>query len=252
MNGKEQHQKLRELMHIQYAPNAFKHLDTDAELYEIEGVEILDDSVCMYCQIPYYVKADEKVVGLSSKNTLVDRCKRTHGLMDVTEEGMIEESHQMATTWMPSVEEAMKQQGDYPRIPTGEALVVGPLDKVTFTPDVILVYGNPAQLMYLMCGIQKIKYERFDFHFIGEGSCADSLAQCYVTKKPALTIPCYGERCSGTLSDEEMVIALTPEYLDRAIEGMEALKRIGFQYPFPRFKGSDDQRKMIEALYELG
>lgn len=251
MNCKEQYEKLRELIHIQYAPNAYKRLETDEELYAIEGVEILDDFACMYCQIPYFVKADGKIVGLSSKNRLVDRCKRTHGLMEVTEEGMLQESQEMSNTWMPSVEEAMKQQACYPRIPTGQALVVGPLNKVTYEPDVILVYGNPAQLMYLMCGIQKIKYELFEFTFIGEGSCTDSLAKCYVTKKPALSIPCFGERASGTLSDEELIIGLTPEYLDRAIEGMEVLKSIGFQYPFERHKGSADQRKMIEELYAL-
>lgn len=42
-----------------------------------------------------------------------------------------------------------------------------------FEPDVILVYGNPSQLMMLMCGLQKVKYQRFEFHFIGEGACAE-------------------------------------------------------------------------------
>jgi len=71
--------------------------------------------------------------------------------------------------------------------------------------------------------LRKNQDERFQFFFIGEGACADSPAQCYVTGKPALAIPCFGERRFGEVLDEEMVLALPPPMVELAIEGMRRL-----------------------------
>ena len=125
----------------------------------------------------------------------------------------------------------MVQQGDYYRIPPGGAVVLAPLAREKFEPEVVLVYGNPAQVMMIMSGLQKDKYERFWFSFIGEGACSDSLAQCYVTGKPAVSIPCYGERSMGSVSDDEIIIALPLGELDRAVSGLKELHKIEFRYP---------------------
>ena len=79
---------------------------------------------------------------------------------------------------------AKKQMAVYPLVPPGEALVLTPLVSGKFDSDVILIYGNPAQLMLLMNGLQFKDYERLQFFFIGEGSCAGGLAQRYAGGKP--------------------------------------------------------------------
>ena len=79
--------------------------------------------------------------------------------------------------------------------------MLAPLASGKFDPDVILIYGNPTQLMLLMNGLQFKDYERFQFFFIGEGACADGLAQCYTSGKPALAIPCFGERRFGGVDE---------------------------------------------------
>ncbi|MCJ7655700.1 MAG: DUF169 domain-containing protein [Dehalococcoidia bacterium] len=57
-----------------------------------------------------------------------------------------------------------------------------------------------------MNGLQFKDYERFQFFFIGEGACADGLAQCYTSGNPALAIPCMGERAFGTVTEDELVL----------------------------------------------
>jgi len=94
--------------------------------------------------------------------------------------------------------------------------------------------------MMILCGMQKEKYERFQFFFIGEGACADSLAQCYTSGKPALAIPCYGERAMGQVADDEIVIALPPGEMGRALSGMKKLAKIGFRYPIAFIGGLAD------------
>jgi uncharacterized protein (DUF169 family) len=162
---------------------------------------------------------------------------------------MADESARLSTTWFATPEEAMKQQAVYPRIPKGAAIVLAPLASGKFEPDVVLIYGTPAQLMMIICGIQKIKFERFQFFFIGEGACADSLAECYVSGKPSLAIPCFGERRFGEVLDEELVLALPPETVGVAMEGMQKLSDVGLRLPIPFYGAEYDPTAALALAY---
>lgn len=227
---------------------AYKRLEKSEELDEIPGVHRLN-SLSTFCQLPTMVRVNEWTVGATKADAregrLLDRCSRIHGLRTASEKSMASEAESLATTWMSSVEDARKQQDDYARIPAGEAIVLAPLAFDVFDPDVILIYGNPAQIMMVMCGLQKEKYEPFEFFFIGEGACSNSLAQCYTSGKPSLAIPCYGERSFGQVADDELVIALPPRELERALTGMEKLYRVGLRYPI-RCRGAESD--MTEAI----
>jgi uncharacterized protein (DUF169 family) len=162
---------------------------------------------------------------------------------------MQNEAAMLSTTWFASPEEALKQQQETPRVPVGEAIVVAPLGKEKFEPEVVSIYANPAQVMMILCGLQKEKYERFQFFFIGEGACADSLAQCYASGKPAVAIPCYGERTMGQVADDEIVVALPPGELGLAVSGMKKLAKIGFKYPIPFIGGLTDPTPILAQFY---
>jgi uncharacterized protein (DUF169 family) len=239
---------LKERLCLSSEPIGFKRLERANELEKIDGVMRWKQS-CVFCQIPYMARVGGMTVGLTSEDKVGDRCKRIHGLQPTGEKEKLQEAKLLSRTWMPSVDEGLKQQEDYPRVPPGEAIVVGPLVKENFEPDVVLIYGNPAQIMMLMCGLQKIKYERFQFHFIGEGACVDSIGQCYTTGKPALAIPCYGERAMGQVKDDEIVIALPPSEIDRAIQGLEKLAKIGFKYPISHIGAYVDPSPLLANFY---
>ena len=55
------------------------------------------------------------------------------------------------------------------------------------------------------------------------------------TREPSLSIPCFAERRYGGVLDDEMLMALPPDYLAKAITGMEALAKNGLRYPFPQY-----------------
>jgi dephospho-CoA kinase len=69
------------------------------------------------------------------------------------------------------------------------------------------------------------------FFCVGESSCSDAIARCYLTGKPSLTIPCYGERRYGHAQDEDLVMALPADLVEKALRGMETLYRRGIRYP---------------------
>ena len=220
----------RKYLALRTEPVAFKRLEKAAELDEIKGLTRVEKTHT-FCQLPFMVRTMGMTLGVTSDGKVLDRCKRLHALLPTTEEAMQKEANMLSKTWFASPEDAMEQQRDYPLMPAGEAIVLAPLARTAFEPESISIFGNPAQIMLIMCGLQKVKYEKFDFSFIGEGACTDSIARCVVTGKPSLAIPCYGERTLGQVADDEIVLALPPGEIDRAIEGLRRLKKVGFIYP---------------------
>jgi uncharacterized protein (DUF169 family) len=227
---------------------AYRRLEKAEELDKIKNVVRLD-RFFTFCQVPFIVRVNGVTLGITKEDKIQDRCSRLFGLRAATEKSMNAEAAMLSTTWFRSPEEALVQQGDYYRIPVGGAIVMAPLTKQKFEPEVLLFYGNPAQIMMVMCGLQKVKYERFSFSFIGEGACSDSLAQCYITGRPSVSIPCYGERSMGGVSDDEIAIALPAGELERTVSGLKELAKIGFKYPINFTGPLLDPTPLLTGIY---
>ena len=240
-------QEMERLLRLKTSPVAYKRLEKVEELEKIPDVMRLNRKAS-FCQAPALARMGGMTVGLTRDN-LGERCARICGLAATTEKEVSWEANAFANGWFANVEEARKQMAEYPLVPPGEAVVLAPLASGKFYPDVILIYGNPAQMMLLMNGLQFKDYERFQFFFIGEGSCADGLAQCYTTGKPALAIPCMGERAFGAVTEDEMVMALPPGMMAKAVEGLKALKSRGIGYPIMYLGPLCDPSPVLMQIY---
>jgi uncharacterized protein (DUF169 family) len=240
--------QLEDILRFKTRVISYKRLESEEELNEIEGISRIKHPFT-FCQVPFMARCVGLTIGITKNDSMLGRCMRISGLKTATERSMKAEAEELATTWLGSPEDGLCQQKDYPRIPSGGAIIVSPLTDEKFNPDVVLVYGNPAQIMMLMCGLQKEKYERFEFSFIGEGACANSLAQCYVSGKPAAAIPCYGERIFGQVADDEIAIALPPGDVERAISGLKKLAEVGLKYPVRFIGGDADITATLTELY---
>lgn len=227
---------------------AYRRLEKADDLGAIKNV-VKIDRFFTFCQVPFMVRVNGITVGITREDKIQDRCSRLFGLKQATEKSMNAEAAMLSRTWFQTPEEAFQQQNDYYRIPVAGTIVLAPLVKQKFEPEAILVYGNPAQIMMVLCGLQKVKYERFSFSFIGEGACTDSLAQCYITGKPAVSVPCYGERSMGGVSDDEMAIALPAGELERATSGLRQLAKIGFKYPINSIGPWLDPTPLLSGIY---
>ena len=49
--------------------------------------------------------------------------------------------------------------------------------------------------------------------------------------------------------DDEMLMALPPEHITKAIDGMTALAKNGFRYPFPQYGVQQDVRAGMAVSY---
>jgi uncharacterized protein (DUF169 family) len=231
--------EMERLIRLRTFPVAYKKLENADHLSKITKVQRLD-RFFTFCQLVALVRTRGYTLGATVEDDIFPRCARIHGLANTTEESIAEEIIPLSTTWFATPEEASKQFAAYPRIPPGKAIILAPLASGKFEPDVVLIYGTPGQLMLMLNGLQWKDYERFQFFFIGEGACADSLAQCYISGKPSLAIPCFGERRFGEVLDEELVLALPPAMIEKAIEGMQKLSASGIRYPIPVYGAECD------------
>jgi len=235
------------LLRLKTSPVAYKKLKKLADLDGIPEVMRLDRRAS-FCQVPAMVRCMGLTIA-ATRDNFGERCARLNGLAPTTQKQLAWEAKAFATTWFANVKEARKQMAAYPLIPPGEVVVLAPLAAGKFYPDVILIYANPAQMMLLMNGLQFKDYERFQFFFIGEGSCADGLAQCYTSGKPALAIPCMGERAFGAVTEDELAMALPPRLVAKAVQGLKALKSRGIGYPIAYLGPLCDPSPVLTQIY---
>ena len=134
-----------------------------------------------------------------------------------------------------------------------EAMVVSPLASGRLNPpDICLVYATPGQMIILINGLQWSGYKKFDWSVVGETACADSWGRALSTGEPSLSLPCYAERRYGGVPDEEMLMALSPAHLAKAITGMKALARNGLRYPIAPYGIQSDVRAGMSVSYAKG
>ena len=136
-----------------------------------------------------------------------------------------------------------------------EALLLSPLAKSPDTPDTILLYGNPAQMMRLAQAYSYVAGERVPGHFGGKVECDEYLIAPFKTGKPRVAIPGMGDRIFSMTQDDEMVFALPGQALETLLQGLkEAGNKIGARYPVTFYQGFQPEfPKYHQALgKELG
>lgn len=159
----------------------------------------------------------------------------------------------MTGVWFENQAAAHAHQQQMPRVPHGRyhALVASPLRAARLDPpDIVLFYATPGQMILFINGLQWKSYRRYDFSITGESACADSWGRALTRREPSLSIPCFAERRYGGVLDEEMLMATPPEHLQKAIDGMRALAKNGFRYPFPQYGVQQDVRAGMAVSYK--
>jgi uncharacterized protein (DUF169 family) len=190
-------------------------------------------------------------VGVTSEDLVGAQCRAVVGLGNAKDAAWQSGRH-MVNVWFASGDDASAHQAAMDCVPDGryEALAVSPLASGRLgTPDIALFYATPGAMMYFINGLQWSGYKRFEWGVVGESACADSWGRALKTREPSLSIPCFAERRYGGVLDDEMLMALPPEYLPNAIAGMEALAKNGFRYPFPQYGIQQDVRDGMARSY---
>jgi uncharacterized protein (DUF169 family) len=122
-----------------------------------------------------------------------------------------------------------------PKLDPGEVggVVVGPLSRIDFVPETVLVYGNPAQVLRLVNASLYEKGGSMKAECTGRGDCADIVIRSRKTGEPQLVLPCYGDRIFGMTADDEMAFTFPFASADAVVKGLEGTHAGGVRYPIP-------------------
>ena len=190
-------------------------------------------------------------IGITAEDLVGAQCRAVVGLGSAKDAEWRSGKH-MVGVWYSTEADASAHQAAMECVPDGRfaALALSPLASGRLDPpDIALFYATPGAMIYFINGLQWAGYKRFDWSIVGESACADSWGRALKTRTPSLSIPCFAERRYGGVLDDEMLMALPPDYLPKAIAGMEALAKNGLRYPFPQYGIQQDVRAGMAVSY---
>ncbi|MFH1137378.1 MAG: dephospho-CoA kinase [Pseudomonadota bacterium] len=222
--------RIETLTRIKSFPVALKLLEKKEELDRIPFLRRPPYKATM-CQLITQVRTFDWTVGADAGDFIGPLCPSIIGLADTPP--AMKDGTFRSIVWVRTKADGKKFEESIPRLPLGkyEALAMAPLVYNPFEPDIVLIYANPAQIMLFINALQFDDYEVMNFFCVGESSCSDAIARCLLTGKPSVAIPCYGERRYGHAQDDDLVLALPPDKVEKALSGLEALYRRGIRYP---------------------
>ncbi len=116
-----------------------------------------------------------------------------------------------------------------PKMPVGKvkSLVFAPLERAPFEPDVVLVYGLPAQIVRLVQGALFEKGGAIESTFTGRCACASSIVVPYLTGECKVVLQGGGERVFGACGDEELCFAIPAAKMGEVARGLEGTHKQG-------------------------
>ena len=189
-------------------------------------------------------------VGITGDDLVGAQCRAVIGLGPQDEKWLAGQNY--VGVWHGTAEDARKRQQALDVVPFGkyQAMAVSPLASGRLNPpDICLVYATPGQMIILINGLQYTGYRKFEWGVVGETACADSWGRALKTGEPSLSLPCFAERRYGGVPDEEMLMALQPAHLVKAIVGMKHLAKNGLRYPIAPYGIQSDVRAGMGVSY---
>lgn len=148
---------------------------------------------------------------------------------------------------------ARKEVSSMSRFENGEieAIVLAPLARASFDPDVVVIYCNPAQVMRLVQAWSYMTGERVPGHSGGKVECDEYLIAPFKTQSARVVIPGNGERIFAGTQDDEVVFSFPAQSLAGLTDALkEAGQAVGVRYPVTPFQNF--QPDFPRAHKELG
>ncbi|HTL26032.1 MAG TPA: DUF169 domain-containing protein [Burkholderiales bacterium] len=241
---------LERLLKLRSIPFGMKLFEAKADMEAIPKIRRPKGSVHTLDQVVAQAARLGWTVGITAEDLVGDQCRSVIGLGGQDEKWY--SGQHMKGVWFATLEDAGRHQAAMNVVPRGkyQALAVAPLASGRLDPpDIALFYATPGAMIYFINGLQWSGYKRFDWSVVGESACADSWGRALATREASLSIPCFAERRYGGVLDDEMLMALPPEDIAKAIAGMEALAKNGFRYPFPQYGIQQDVRAGMAISY---
>ena len=144
------------------------------------------------------------------------------GLGFVRPEAYLTGKYPLAPTNRPA--EAQKKAAEaMPRFEFGKFryILISPIQTASFDPDVIIFYGNGAQVMRMIQAAVFASGESLTSRSSGAGGCLLPIVEPIVEGKCKYTVPGNGERRLGLIADGELAFAMPRNRFEEVVSGLK-------------------------------
>jgi uncharacterized protein (DUF169 family) len=134
--------------------------------------------------------------------------------------------------WEDNKEARVEFIKNLPKLPykKNKEILIAPLGKATFEPEVMIIYGNPAQVMLLIDALHKM-YEGRPI----VSSCSSLVTIPILTKDHNIGLPCPAEHQVAMTQDDELAYAIPFNRAEELVKGLEKISKFGLRYPTTTF-----------------
>lgn len=110
-----------------------------------------------------------------------------------------------------------------------------PLEMAPVNPDIVLIYGTPAQMAILAAGYLYHSGELIEAKTTGFGISCLSAVKPHFTGKPAFVHPGRGERMLAGTDESEMFLTFPASYCESLLDGLKKAQEKGTRYPIQSY-----------------
>jgi len=110
-----------------------------------------------------------------------------------------------------------------------------PLAQMPMDPDLVVIYGTPAQMARLAAGYVYNTGELIASNTTGFGLSCLSTVKPFWAGKPAFVHPGRGERILAGTDDTEMLFTFPSQNLEALVDGLEKTHQKGTRYPIQSY-----------------
>lgn len=124
-----------------------------------------------------------------------------------------------------------------PRLEQGKYthMVTAPIHRANFEPQVIIVYGNPAQVARLIQAAVYGTGEALTSSSAGGYACSQEITTTILSNECQFILSSGGDRVIAQAQDHEAAFAAPMSKVEALIEGLEGSHQAGVRYPTPSF-----------------
>jgi uncharacterized protein (DUF169 family) len=224
--------KLMKFLRLATFPVAVKLLENNEELKTTKFLKKPDEKIAI-CQLFSYARYYGWTMGCTKEDNLCPLAEIALGFDKAHK--LFEEGAFFIGRYNETKEAAKKTTATMPKLPEGKfnAILTGALNRVDFDPDLILIWGNSAQIMRIIQGYLWKKGGRVSMSTFCDGVCADTISNALLTGELQIAFPCLGDRRFGMAMDTDLIASIPFQILDEILEGMEKTHEGGTRYPIP-------------------
>ena len=202
------------------------------------------------CQWTTMARRWGRILGATAADINCTPCLAALGLQQMTDRAALAD-YFMEMGYFHSLELARKAADALEALEPGcfAAVCFYPLHMAPVEPDLVLIYGNPAQMARLAAGCLYHRGEMIESRTTIGISCLSALKP-YFTGNPAFVHPGRGERILAGTEEGEMLFTVPAAFCDTLVDGLARTHERGSRYPVQSYLIY--QPSMLQPMQHLG